>query len=127
MVLCLVVDDDEMTCKVASESLLSWGFKVMVKHDGLDALTWCAVRMPDFIILDMKMPNVDGFTFMATLHKMSNGRKPKVIASTGLRDPETVKKLRENGVAAYLVKPYSMEALKEKLTKLDVFSFSPIQ
>jgi DNA-binding response OmpR family regulator len=127
MVLCLIVDDDEIVCSIAADSLISWGFKVMVKHNGLDALTWCAGRMPDFIILDMKMPNVDGLTFMSTLHKMSNGKKPKVIASTGLRDPETVIKLRDIGISAYLVKPYNMAALKDKLTKLDAFSFNLIQ
>ena len=127
MVLCLVVDDDEIVCEIAAKALASWNLQVVIKQDGLEALRWCAETIPDFIILDMKMPNVDGFTFISTLHKMINGHKPKVIASTGLCDRETVEKLKEDGIAAYLVKPYSMAALKEKLTRLDAFPMNMLQ
>lgn len=120
--MCLIVDDDILACEIAAEALISWGFKVTVKHDGMDALTWCSRGMPDFILLDMKMPNIDGFSFMRMLNKITSVKHPIVIASTGLHDAETVKRLMEYGISAYLVKPYGMNELKKRLIKLGLYS-----
>ena len=121
MALCLIVDDDELSCEVSADALMSLGMDTLIKTDSAEALSLCAKRMPDLIILDMKMPKIDGFTFLTTLKKLPTGKYVKIIASTGLCDTETVQKLKTAGIDGYLVKPYSMELLKEKVMKLGLY------
>ena len=56
----LVVDDDPLLCEVVSEGLGQAGFEVFTAADGAVALRHLAVQLPDLIVLDMLMPNMDG-------------------------------------------------------------------
>lgn len=120
MPLCLIIDDDELSVEISERTLKALNLETVSKTDSIAALLFCTDIMPDLILLDMKMPGLDGFGFIKILHKMRNGRKPQIIACTGLSDIQTVQKLREIGVAGYLVKPYNEDLLIEKVVKLSL-------
>lgn len=118
MALCFVVDDDELTCDLASRSLAMIGLHVKTYFDGLDALDHCQIKMPDLVILDMKMPNMTGFEFIKLIRKMHGGSAVRIIACTGMSDPETVLTLKDAGIVDYLVKPFDNKLLVKKVEKL---------
>lgn len=115
MTLCLVVDDDKMSCKIAADVAGQMGLEVAIEMNGLSALAYCNSRMPEIIILDINMPKMDGISFLRELHKMIGGRNVYVVACTARNDMETVKALKAENVNAYVVKPFSTDTLKSKL------------
>lgn len=60
----LIVDDDESSTRLISATLGQMGFRVQVAHDGHEALVCCRRERPAAVILDLLMPNLDGFGFM---------------------------------------------------------------
>jgi CheY-like chemotaxis protein len=115
MTLCLIVDDDKMSCKIAADIAGEMGLQVAVENNGMSALSYCNGRLPDIIILDINMPRMDGIAFLHELHRMIGGRSVYVIACTARSDIETVKALKNENVNAYVVKPFSADTLKAKL------------
>lgn len=118
MALCFVVDDDELTCDLASRSLAMIGLNVQTYFDGLEALNYCKIKMPDLVILDMKMPTMDGFEFIKAIRKMHGGSAVRIIACTGMSDAETVRILKDAGIVDFLVKPFDNRVLVRKVEKL---------
>ena len=115
MSVCLIVDDDRLSCDIFVKILEPLQIRIVVKTDSVEALEFCANKMPDIMLLDLKMPKMDGFTFIKILRKMVGGQLVKIIACTGLSDAETLGKLKENGINGYLVKPFTAELLREKV------------
>lgn len=120
MATCLIVDDDRGSCEIAARTIRELGYKFTIETDSMEALVACSMNMPDFILLDMQMPKVDGFAFITLLRKMDNSAHVKIIASTGLHDIKTVQALKTIGIDGYLVKPYSMDLLADKVKKLNL-------
>jgi two-component system chemotaxis response regulator CheY len=115
MVLCLIVDDDKASSKIAADVAGQMGLEVAIENSGASAITFCGSRMPDVIILDVYMPKMDGVEFLRQLHKMIGGRKPYVIGYSAGTDINVVKALKDEGINAYIVKPFSTAALQAKI------------
>lgn len=118
MTTCLIVDDDEYSSEISERIIAPIGIKTVVKNDSVEALSHCMHSMPDIILLDMKMPKIDGFSFVNILRGMPGGDKPEIIACTGLCDSQSVLKLKNSGVRAYIVKPFSEDMLIDKIIKI---------
>ena len=63
---CLIVDDSRVIRKVARRILEQLGFEVCEAGDGAEALAYCRSEMPTVILLDWRMPVMDGLTFLAS-------------------------------------------------------------
>jgi two-component system chemotaxis response regulator CheY len=122
MVMCLIVDDDEISCEIAAKAIMSMGIDAVTRTDSRKALAFCAARMPDIILLDMMMSKMDGFEFIKRLRRLESGEDVKIIVSTGLHDLDSVQKLKSSGLAGYLVKPYSMDLLKQTFLRMGLLS-----
>ncbi len=72
---CLVVDDSAVIRKVARRIIEALGMNVSEAEDGSAALEVCAASMPDAILLDWNMPNMDGYTFLQALRRSEGGRR----------------------------------------------------
>ena len=115
MPLCLVVDDDPMSCKMAADIAGSTGLQVRMEQNGIAALSFCKSQMPDVIILDVLMPRMDGIEFLRELHRMIGGRRPYVIACTAVSDMNTIQSLQKEEINSYIVKPYTRDTLIAKI------------
>jgi DNA-binding NtrC family response regulator len=114
----LVIDDEEIVRKSCMRTLVPEGFKVDVARDGLEGLRMLNAKNYDLILIDLKMPNMDGMEVLENMQTMSPGSK--VIIITGYSAVETAVKAIKMGAFNYLEKPFTpdslLEAVKEALS-----------
>ena len=99
----LVVDDDPTTNRTVEHLLRSKGYNVIFAEDGIEGLQKEMNEEPDLIILDVVMPNVDGFTFLRELKARKGMQMPKVIILTVKAEMEEI--FRMEGVEDFFTKP----------------------
>jgi two-component system chemotaxis response regulator CheY len=112
----LVVDDSAVIRKVARRMLEALGYAVDEAVDGEDALKACLDQMPDGVLLDWNMPNMDGLSFLEALRVTPGGSRPKVLFCTTENDFDHISAAMEKGADEYLFKPYDQSTLESKLT-----------
>ncbi len=100
----LVVDDEPMVREVLVRYLERDGFVVNEAADGNEALQLAASTKPDLIVLDVMLPEVDGFTVLTQLRKQS--AVPVILLTARTEEPDRVIGL-ELGADDYVVKPFS--------------------
>jgi two-component system chemotaxis response regulator CheY len=116
----LVVDDSGVIRKIARKMLEEMGFAVAEACDGLDAIKACESAMPDAILLDWNMPNMDGITFIRALREKPEGEAPKVVFCTTESDFSHISAALEAGANEYIFKPFDMDTLRDKLSMAGV-------
>ncbi len=112
----LVVDDDFAVASVHAGYVLAVpGFEVAGQaHSGLDALRAVAELEPDLVLLDVYLPDISGLEVLRRLRALP-GRQPDVIVVSAARELEAVQAAMAGGVVHYLVKPFSLATLRERL------------
>lgn len=111
---CLVVDDSSVIRKVARRILEGLDFEIGEAEDGVQAIQSCAARMPDAILLDWNMPNMDGYEFLMQLRKMDGGARPKIVFCTTENDVAHIARAMDSGADEYVMKPFDKEILSSK-------------
>jgi two-component system, chemotaxis family, chemotaxis protein CheY len=111
---CLVVDDSSVIRKVARRILEGLDFEIGEAEDGRQAMDSCSSRMPDAILLDWNMPNMDGYEFLTQLRRMTGGDRPKVVFCTTENDVSHIAKAMDSGADEYVMKPFDKEILSSK-------------
>lgn len=112
----LVVDDELDVCDFVKSFFKERNFEVFVAYNGQEALTLVETRKPHIIILDMRMPVMDGIAMMKELHRSSS--ESKVIMVTAVEDAERETEARKYGVVEYLTKPIILEQLERTVFQL---------
>ncbi|MCL5958095.1 MAG: response regulator [Chloroflexi bacterium] len=104
----LVVDDDDSIRELVSLALSDEGYDVVSAPDGAMAFDLIAERQPNVILLDLRMPIMDGWEFLDAYRKRPGPHAP-VIALTAAR--EVGNTIPEIGADAFLSKPFDLEDL----------------
>jgi putative two-component system response regulator len=109
----LVVDDDRMSVTLLEQLLQRHGYsRVMGITDSRSVLETCAAFDPDLILLDLIMPEMDGFAVLESLRADVSERFLPIVVLTGDTTEETKARALEAGATDFLVKPVSQtEAL----------------
>jgi CheY-like chemotaxis protein len=116
--LILVVDDDPQIRNIVKRAL-SPVYAVLEAADGLLAAEALAFPpLPDLILLDVMMPNADGLTFAAMVKASSRYKGIPIIFLTARSAPADVVKGIQMGARGYLTKPFKLEDLRQKVTKV---------
>lgn len=113
----LVVDDSATVRKFVSVSLEMQGFSVTSACDGMDALEKLPTREFDLVITDLNMPNMDGFELIKALRENELYRELPVIILSSLSDLASKEQGATLGIAAYVVKPFSLEKIQYEVSK----------
>lgn len=108
----LVVDDDMQIRRALSTALRGQGYEVEVAVDGADALTRIATWNPDVVVLDLVMPNVDGFEVVRDARAWSS--VPIIVLSARGQFQDKVTAL-DLGADDYITKPFGIEELEARL------------
>ncbi len=112
----LVIDDQVSICLIL-EKFLSPNYDVVIKNDGHKALEWLEGNLPDLIISDVQMPNIDGYQFLEKVRQLGNNKNtPVIMLSAGEANKEGVKCYRL-GAQGFLTKPFNFKELEELIRK----------
>lgn len=111
----LVVDDDTDTCDALAMMLQMLGHEISVAHDGKGALDAAARIRPDVILLDIGLPEVDGYEIARHLRKCLEFSSVRLVALTGYGGAEHRSRAMQAGFDAYLVKPIDFDTLADLL------------
>ena len=114
---CLIVDDSRVIRKVARRILEDLSFEIDEAENGKLALDACRRTMPDVILLDWNMPEMDGMEFLRTLRadKVVE-RQPVVMFCTTENDMAHIRAAIEAGADEYVMKPFDREVIEAKFT-----------
>jgi len=111
----LVVDDEEADTLPVAAALEGAGYGVAVARDGWDGLAQARRTPPDLILLDVKMPQMDGWTFMRFIRAHPDLAAIPVVYLTGAASEADRRRGWELGAAGYLAKPMDPEQLLEEV------------
>jgi CheY-like chemotaxis protein len=111
----LIIDDEPGIIDMLKVRLEANAFEVLGAADGEEGLDKVIIRRPDLIILDVMMPQMDGYSFLLELKKIPGGGDIPVIVLTGKDRMEEIFKLE--GIEDYLHKPFEPEQLIGKIRK----------
>ena len=114
----LVVDDDKAINELIKINLELFGYDVITAFDGIQGFTLVKQELPDLIILDVMMPDVDGYTVAKRVRENQNTKNIPILMLTALNMLEDKVKGFDIGVDDYLVKPFEMEELKVRVRAL---------
>ncbi len=113
----LVVDDDPVLVRLVKEMLKNQGFVVETAKDGIDAMVMVKKEKPDLIVLDIMMPELNGYDVLRALKFTDEYKEIPVLLLTA-REQELDKRIGEMMGIDYLQKPVQREALVEKIKKI---------
>ena len=113
----ILVIDDEPGIRELLDTLLSRkGYDVILADSGQTGLEIYRRAHPDFVVLDLKMPGMDGLTVLQQVRRL-NPTQP-VIVLTGAGTPETEQQVRALGVTEFVEKAFSLHLLGDALKRL---------
>jgi CheY-like chemotaxis protein len=123
----LIAEDNVLNREIAEVILSEYGFEVETAEDGAVALDMVAGAYPgyyDLVLMDIQMPNMDGYTATKEIRKLSNPTKAAtpVVAMTANAFDEDKKKALGIGMDGYVAKPINVPKLIDTLLMLGIGS-----
>lgn len=107
----LVVDDENDLCCLFERILESEGYEVITANDGLGGIKRNNDSDPDLIILDLKMPKMDGIETLRNIRKTD--KEVVVIILTGYGSAQTAREAQDLDVYEYISKPFNNELVRK--------------
>lgn len=116
--LILLVDDDRTTRMMLRRAMNNEGYRVVEASDGLEGLELYKQLKPDMVLLDAKMPGMDGFTCCTQIKAIAGGSGIPVLMITSLEDEDSVERAFEAGATDYITKPIHWAVLRRRVQRL---------
>ena len=110
----LVVDDDPTIRLLAREILEQNGFTVTEADNGRNALEHFAATGGDLVLLDVMMPELDGFATCQRLRQTPAGSQVPIVMMTGLEDSASIQRAYDAGATDFIVKPIIWSILAQR-------------
>jgi excisionase family DNA binding protein len=115
----LVVDDDAAIIEMFTDLLQRDGrFELKTASTGYEAGIITERFRPDIILLDFKLPDVNGNTVCRTIRSNPNYEHIRIIAISGVADPDEVQELRSAGADDFIRKPFDINAVINRMSEL---------
>lgn len=112
----LVAEDDLLYASVYQNKLTKEGYNVVVVANGMEAVKKAAELKPDLILMDLIMPEMDGFTALEKIKSNPMTKKLKVVVTSNLGQDSDIKRAKDLGAEEYFVKAnISIQELIEKI------------
>ncbi|MEO1030383.1 MAG: response regulator [Bacteroidota bacterium] len=113
----ILVVDDELTMTTLLEFFLSNKYDVKAVNSGEEAEAWLEKNLPDLIISDIQMDNMDGFTLLQNIRLRGYTKHTPIIMLSGKSESKERIKSYKLGAQDYLTKPFNPEELDEVVKK----------
>ncbi|MEJ0008307.1 MAG: EAL domain-containing protein [Steroidobacteraceae bacterium] len=111
----LVVDDDTVFSLLASETLRQSGYAVRVAGTGREALALLAAQKPDLVLLDVELPDANGFDLCRSVRASAGGADIPIVMVTGHNDTETIERAFVVGATDFILKPVLWQTLPQRI------------
>jgi CheY-like chemotaxis protein len=111
----LVVDDEPQVAWVLRFSLEHEGYRTYTASNGIEALEELEKHHPAVVVLDLMMPEMDGWAVLKEMRKLPIDERPRVVIVSALTGPEDKAKATELGADAFVPKPFDVEQLIDVL------------
>ena len=111
----LAVDDNAFFLDTLKQALKDTGYKLICVTSGLEALKYLQKREPDLFILDIEMPEMNGYELARKIKEL--GKKAPIIFLTGNATPQDVTKALQAGAADFIVKPVTPKYVIERVNR----------
>lgn len=99
-----IIEDDPVISQMYRFKFEEAGFEVQLANNGKRGVEMIKNYLPDLILLDLQMPEMDGAEALEIIRKNDWGKKIPVIILTNMGEEESPKRLRELGIHSYIVK-----------------------
>jgi two-component system, cell cycle response regulator DivK len=113
--LVLIVDDNETNRKLARDVLRAAGLRTIEAASGRESLALAAERRPDVILLDLRLPDMDGTEVARRLRDGADTARVPIVALSALRSAGEAASLREAGFTGHLQKPIDVRRFPEQV------------
>ncbi len=111
----LMVDDDKLVTDLLEKLLKSEGYETASVNESINAIDVAKVEMPDLILLDLMMPQPDGFRLCRMFRETNEFAQTPIIIVTALDDSDSRAVAFGAGANDYLAKPFHPHELSEKI------------
>jgi DNA-binding response OmpR family regulator len=111
----LIIDDDRVLVDVLKDALSAEGFEIIVAFDGLSGIESVITQEPDMIVLDIRLPGIDGFEVCRKLKESPATAAMPVVILSGAGSPEYVSKALAIGIDDFIHKPFDASAMGARL------------
>jgi CheY-like chemotaxis protein len=111
----LLVDDEDSLRRVMRDLLAREGYAVIEARNGVEALDQVDRHAPDVVVLDLNLPDMDGYSVLSQLRSRPATRKTPVIVLTAKGDEDNEVRVFELGADDFLTKPFRAKALSKRL------------
>ena len=114
----LVVDDSEDMRDLLQRLLERAGYRVVLAEDGQTSLTQAKRHHPDLVLMDLSLPDMDGWEAVRHLRKMREFRTTPIIAVTAHVSPQEEERAMAAGCTAHIGKPFDTRVLLQSIARL---------
>src|ERR1700736_4186757 len=111
----LVADDDAILREIAGAMLRDAGFAVQTVATGDAAVAACALRLPDIALLDVEMPDGNGYQACTNIRFLPGGADLPIVMVTGCDDTASIDRAYEAGATDFIVKPINWTLLTHRI------------
>ncbi len=113
----ILVIDDEPSIRLLLENFLSEDYTIISRSNGIEALEWMERDIPDLIICDIQMPEMDGYGLLEKVRQRGYTKHTPVIMLSSHETSKERIKCYKLGAQDYLTKPFNPEELEEMIKK----------
>jgi two-component system response regulator MprA len=112
----LLIEDDEHVAEVLADAFAADGHETTVRHSGEDGLAYLATERPDAVVLDIRLPRLDGVAVLRQIR--STDSSLPVIIMTGLATAGELAEVRRLGVTEIIEKPEVLKHFSAALARI---------
>jgi DNA-binding response OmpR family regulator len=113
----LVIDDEEHLLRILGDRLQFAGYDVYTAHNGTEGLKKADLAHPHLVLLDIMMPDLDGYSVLLQLKKNRKTRSAAVLMLTSNTENEAIDRAMNMGAVDYIVKPFAVNVLLDKIDR----------
>ena len=115
---CLIADDSKIIRLLLNKIMSNLDWDVVEAEDGEEALEIFQLQSPDLILMDWKLPVMEGIDVLYKIRDSKVAKKPKVIFCSSITDVNRIKEALQGGADDYIMKPFDEDIIYSKLAIL---------
>lgn len=117
---CMIVDDSSVIRKVAKRILGGTDMTVVEASNAHEALAICAVEMPDIVVVDSSLPDMDTTDLIRQLSSIEAAIKPHIVISMIQFNVGAIMRAKRAGASGYILKPFDRKHLLERFREMQI-------